>query len=194
MKIVFFFRDRQMKPEALQWFRAAKLFETSKAAIEAGQVAGISSFNPFPLSLSLKHLSVDVKSIIDGLATLPVAEDPLFPQLVHIDTSLPSTPTATRSLVPTAVATPTQVATPTRIPRPTQVPTPTATPVQPKVTHSAPVVQATPQPEKPVINEELEKKRVGQFAELEAKLMDQMERWKVKALVRISHLGRGNSL
>ena len=41
MKIVFFFRDRQMKPEALQWFRAAKLFETSKAAIEAGQVAGI---------------------------------------------------------------------------------------------------------------------------------------------------------
>ena len=41
MKIVFFFRDRQKKQEALSWFRAAKLFQKAKRALEAGEVAGI---------------------------------------------------------------------------------------------------------------------------------------------------------
>ena len=103
---------------------------------------------------------------------MPVAEDPLFPHLVHIDMSLPA-PAATRSLPPT-----TAILTATT---PTLVPTP-VTQVQSKAIHSAPVVQVvTPQPVS--INAELEKKRVAQFAELEAKLTDQIERWKVKALV-----------
>ena len=64
MKIVFFYRDRQKKQEALSWFRAAKLFQKAKRALEAGEVAGI--FHK--LSLLLIHCSF-IKTQIHFVST-----------------------------------------------------------------------------------------------------------------------------